>query len=199
MTPPIPLSARRVCTPRLCCGGKTDSPGGEGDGGSKFWKTREIGLPSYSKICIRWVRLRRQCEDTILAWALAFFVDGLGGGMVHTDKKKIKFSSYIRQFRRDRLQSHIWLNASSYMVEFWRNSSYFRKPLLKYDFAPDPISEFRFLFYQCSLEKFFLKKIHGLRSKDGHDFFCPCCSLHPSPPPPLTKNTTIMATSLSLF
>jgi hypothetical protein len=48
----IPLSARRVCsTPRLCCGGRTDSPGGEGDGGSKFWKTRGIGLPSYSKIC----------------------------------------------------------------------------------------------------------------------------------------------------
>jgi hypothetical protein len=49
--PPIPLSARRVCTPRLCCGGRTDSPGGEGEGGSIFWKTREIGLPSYSKIC----------------------------------------------------------------------------------------------------------------------------------------------------
>ncbi len=25
--PPIPFSARRVCTPRLCCGGRTDSPG----------------------------------------------------------------------------------------------------------------------------------------------------------------------------
>jgi hypothetical protein len=50
--PSIPLSARRECTPRLCCGGRTDSPGGEGDGGgSIFWKTREIGLPSYSKIC----------------------------------------------------------------------------------------------------------------------------------------------------
>ncbi len=49
--PPIPLSARRVRTPRLCCGGRIDSPGGEGDGGSIFWKTREIGLPSYSKIC----------------------------------------------------------------------------------------------------------------------------------------------------
>jgi hypothetical protein len=24
------------------------SPGGEGDGGSIFWKTREIGMPSYS-------------------------------------------------------------------------------------------------------------------------------------------------------
>ncbi len=47
--PPIPLSARRVCTPRLCCGGRTDSAGG-GDGGSIFWKTREIGLPSYNDL-----------------------------------------------------------------------------------------------------------------------------------------------------
>ncbi len=48
--PPIPISARRVCTPCLCCGGRTDSPGGEGDGGSIFWKTREIGLPSYNDL-----------------------------------------------------------------------------------------------------------------------------------------------------
>jgi hypothetical protein len=39
---------RRVCTPRLCWGGRTHSPGEEGDGGSIFWKTRDIGLPSYS-------------------------------------------------------------------------------------------------------------------------------------------------------
>ncbi len=30
----------------------THSPGGEGDGGSIFWKTREIGLPSYSKFVL---------------------------------------------------------------------------------------------------------------------------------------------------
>ncbi len=52
--PPIPLSALRVCSPRLCCGGRTDSPGGDGEGGSIFWKTREIGFPSYSKICTLW-------------------------------------------------------------------------------------------------------------------------------------------------
>ncbi len=28
-------TVRRVCTPRLCCGGRTDSPGGEGDGGGR--------------------------------------------------------------------------------------------------------------------------------------------------------------------
>jgi hypothetical protein len=46
--PPTPLSARLVCIPCLCGGGRTHSPGGEGGGGSIFWKTRDIGLPSYS-------------------------------------------------------------------------------------------------------------------------------------------------------
>jgi hypothetical protein len=50
------LSSSKILTPHpplrpaSCCGGRTDSPGGEGDG-SIFWKTRETGLPSYSKIC----------------------------------------------------------------------------------------------------------------------------------------------------
>ncbi len=34
-------------TPPTKAGG-THSPGGEGGGGSIFWKTRDIGLPSYS-------------------------------------------------------------------------------------------------------------------------------------------------------
>ncbi len=55
--PPIPLSARRVCPPPATKVGVTHSPGGVGDGGSIFWKTREIGLPSYSKICTLWVCL----------------------------------------------------------------------------------------------------------------------------------------------
>ncbi len=49
--PPRPLSARRVCPPPVTKAGGTHSPGGEGDGGSIFWKTREIGLSSYSQIC----------------------------------------------------------------------------------------------------------------------------------------------------
>ncbi len=44
--PPIPLCARWVCPPPAT----TNSPGGEGDGGSIFWKTREIGLPSYKDL-----------------------------------------------------------------------------------------------------------------------------------------------------
>jgi len=54
----------------------------------------------------------------------------------YTLKKK---SSYIRKFRRDRLQSHIWLTASSHMVKYLRISSYIRKLFLIYDFATVPI------------------------------------------------------------
>jgi hypothetical protein len=45
---PPPSPPGECVPPRLCCGGRTDSPGGEGDGGSIFWKMRDIGLPSYS-------------------------------------------------------------------------------------------------------------------------------------------------------
>ena len=54
-------------------------------------------------------------------------------------KKKIKFSSHIRKFRREQLQSYIWLTASSYMVKYLRISPYTRKPFLISDFATDPI------------------------------------------------------------
>ncbi len=51
----------------------------------------------------------------------------------------IKFSSYIRKFRRNWLQSHIWLMASSYMTKYLRISLKIRKPFLIFDFATDPI------------------------------------------------------------
>jgi hypothetical protein len=51
--PPLrPASVYEYSPPLLR--GRTDSPGGEGDGGSNFSKTREIGLLSYSKICTLW-------------------------------------------------------------------------------------------------------------------------------------------------
>ncbi len=50
-------------------------------------------------------------------------------------KKKIKFSSFIRKFSMEQLQSHIWLTTSSYMGKYMRISSYIRKPFLIYDFA----------------------------------------------------------------
>ncbi len=44
----------------------------------------------------------------------------------------------IRKFRKDRVQSHIWQTASSYMTKYWRNFSYFRKHFLIHDFATAP-------------------------------------------------------------
>ncbi len=47
----------------------------------------------------------------------------------------------------DRLQSHIWLTASSYMFKYLRISSYIRNHILICDFETDPIC---FLSYQCT-------------------------------------------------
>ncbi len=61
-----------------------------------------------------------------------------------------------KEIQRDRVQSHIWLTASSYIVENLRISSYIGKRFLIYDFAPNPIWIFLiyeenlvFFFYQC--------------------------------------------------
>jgi hypothetical protein len=45
--PPPPLRPASVYPPPLL-GGRTHLPGGEGGRGSIFWKTRDIGLTSYS-------------------------------------------------------------------------------------------------------------------------------------------------------
>jgi hypothetical protein len=55
-------------------------------------------------------------------------------------KKKIKFSSYIRKFRVEQLQSHMTNGLlTSYMVKYLLISSYIRKPFLIYDFATAPL------------------------------------------------------------
>ncbi len=43
---PHPLTARRVCAPRLWCGGRTHSLGDDGVGGSIFRKTKDTALYS---------------------------------------------------------------------------------------------------------------------------------------------------------
>ncbi len=45
---PLSPSPPGECVLPAFIGGRTHSPGGEGGGGSIFWKTRDIGLPSYS-------------------------------------------------------------------------------------------------------------------------------------------------------
>ncbi len=63
LTPHPPLRPASLSSPRNKGGGYTLA-GGRGGWGSIFWKTREIGLLSYSKICtlwycpMRWIRLK---------------------------------------------------------------------------------------------------------------------------------------------
>ncbi len=72
-----------------------------------------------------------------------------------TDKKRKEKFPHIQ---RNRVQSHIWLTASSYMVKYLPISSYSRKPFLIYDFAPDQLwislylRKILFSFYQCGKE-----------------------------------------------
>jgi hypothetical protein len=52
---PHPHSPPGECViPALVAGGGQTRRAEMGGGGSIFWKTREIGLPSYSKICTLW-------------------------------------------------------------------------------------------------------------------------------------------------
>jgi hypothetical protein len=70
--------------------------------------------------------------------------------------KEVKFSSL--EIQRDRVQSHLWQTAFSYMGKYLHISSCVRKPFLIYDFALDLIGlslyiwwKFCFLFYQLQL------------------------------------------------
>ncbi len=71
-------------------------------------------------------------------------------------KKKVKFSSYIRKFRVEQLQSHIWGRASWYMRKCENIYQYMRRPLVIYDVSTVPfwislyVRNISFLFYQCA-------------------------------------------------
>ncbi len=57
LTPPPPLRPASVYPPPLLRGEDRLAGRRGGGEGSIFWKTREIGLPSYSKICTLWPKL----------------------------------------------------------------------------------------------------------------------------------------------
>ncbi len=63
-------------------------------------------------------------------WSLFFVVVTIPGLSLNKTnknalmKKKRKVFSYLMKFRRDRLQSHIWLTASSYTTKYSRICSY---------------------------------------------------------------------------
>jgi hypothetical protein len=69
-----PPSARRVCPSPATKAGGRHSPGGEGDGGSIFWKTREIGLPSYNDLSTGWTYLG--CMESCVYQCREAYVSG---------------------------------------------------------------------------------------------------------------------------
>ncbi len=77
----------------------------------------------------------------IYAGVILYMMRILGVRTNFTEKKENKiFLIYcIRKFRRDNLQSHLWLTASSYMRKYLLISSYIRKPFLIYDLATAPL------------------------------------------------------------
>jgi hypothetical protein len=69
-------------------------------------------------------------------------------------KTKIKFSSYIRKFRRERLQNHMWLKGFSNMTKYLPISSHIMKPFLIYMTLQPRLNfliykENLLFFYQC--------------------------------------------------
>ncbi len=54
--------------------------------------------------------------------------NGRHQGIGRTERRNDKSSSYIRKFRIDRVQSYIWLMASSYMVKYLRISHIWGRP-----------------------------------------------------------------------
>ncbi len=76
-------------------------------------------------------------------------------------KKKTKISSYIRKFIWERLQSHIWLTASSYMVKYLRilgsPSSYMTLQLLPCEFPNIYEENFFFFFISVASGSWILK------------------------------------------
>ncbi len=96
-----------------------------------------------------------------------FFVEGPNAERLHIVikkegtliKKKIQFSSFIRKFRVEQLQSHIRGRASEYRRKCANISPYMRRPfcqsfmtlqLLHSEF-PYILGKFYFRFYQCKI------------------------------------------------
>ncbi len=68
----------------------------------------------------------------------------------HTDEKEHKIFLTCKEIKRDRVQSHLWLTASSYMGKNFIISSYSRSPSLYMTLHPIP-SEFPYTVYEENL------------------------------------------------
>jgi hypothetical protein len=80
----------------------------------------------------------------------------------YTDKKEKKILLIHKKIKRDRVQSHIWLTASSYMGKNLRNSSYIRGPFPSHlDFL---IYEENLVFFFCQCSSIKTKELETTKS-----------------------------------
>jgi hypothetical protein len=94
--------------PCVCCGGRTDSPGGEGDGGSIFWKTREIGLPSYCEICTLWYTFFTKKEtDKLKFLFFKICMSLMGSSAWHQSKMSSSKTNWLVKEHRQTDQYHL--------------------------------------------------------------------------------------------
>ncbi len=85
-----------------------------------------------------WLWMRRNtCTLKIITASKPYTTQKGNDSVLALIKKETKFSSYIRKFRWDQLQSHIW----------GRSSWYMRRPLVIYAFATDPFWISLFVLY----------------------------------------------------
>ncbi len=115
----------------------------------KLFNTLWVSLCEVTSSLYIWqvTRQKNACQECGLTWSLHTLI-----------KKKRKLSSYIRKFKVEQLQSHIWGRASSYMRKCAIISPYLRRPLVIYDFATAP------LWISLYMRKFLFSflSVHGL-------------------------------------
>ncbi len=147
----------------IACGGTTKIPPSPPPRGTD---------PDALSTTCRVDRLReRKAGSCFSPWrqggGVRFLIDLMIGAIVSppfcTDKKRTKFYSYIRKFRWDRLQSHIWRRELPNIWAFMRKcaninqiwgvrQSYMTLQPIPSEF-PYIWGKFSFLFYQCAVKK----------------------------------------------
>ncbi len=119
-----------------------------------------------------WILFLRAKTEEPLPNIFIKFTNLQGKSVFTLIKKKLKFPHIL-----DRVQSHVWLTTSSYIVKIFVNFLIIRKPFLIYDFAPDPIRisyEENFVFFFISV---LYKEFFSWNYFIQHWFFC----AHPIP------------------
>jgi hypothetical protein len=120
--PPTPLSARRVCPPRLWCGGRTHSLGGEGVGVNILEDVRHTSVLYVCKYFV--------CETNVcLCWITTRTLESPGNGV---GERGMGVQPGLL-FRIDLMQIRIRIQ---HFFKFWSGSG--SRPNADPDPGPDP-------------------------------------------------------------